>query len=221
MRQQALIKLLFGVITMFLISLEMYSNDVIKITETVNPKDPKEVYLIVEASNAALRKNMIHSFNEYSSLIVYEQAIDSECGVNSPFIVAKNKQGLKREDAGRDCLIGVGSCLLGVIIIQAIGTTSPYGYSGFYATAGDKYVEGPTACLVSSIWITGIVFGVKGIIELFKPKTKEQSDNIYLKTEDIIESAKLEKVNEKSIVITNNSMMEQRVIPYILTKIWL
>lgn len=174
----------------------------VKVTIAQNTGIASDYYIFVENINDQTLKNqVVESLRANTSVKVFV----SESDETAPVIITQSRKGMVKDNAGRDCLIGVGACTLGLLFVQATGqpvdTNNPP--TGLYATAGDKYVEGGAAAFTSFVWLGGCIFGVKGIIELFKPKTQEKQVVMALNSanrltaEGIIKHSFLLKGSEK------------------------
>ncbi|MCZ8216007.1 MAG: hypothetical protein O9262_07200 [Cyclobacteriaceae bacterium] len=162
----------------------------------------KDYYIFLEnIEDPTLKNQVIETLRTNTSVKVFVSASDP----TAPIIITKSRKGMVKDNAGRDCLIGVGACTLGVLFVQATGETVDAANppTGLFATAGDKYVEGGAAAFTSFVWLGGCIFGIKGIIELFKPRTQEKQVTMALNStnrytaEGIIKSAFLLKGSEK------------------------
>jgi hypothetical protein len=181
----------------------------LKVTRAQNTSITKDFYIFVDnIPDDATRQQIIQSFAANTSVKIFESAADKE----SPLIITKSAKGLVKDNAGRDCLIGVGGCALGYLFVQATGKTLDPNTppSGFFATAGTKYVEGGGAGFVGAMWTASCVFGIKGIVEIFRPATKEKAIKGALNlsamtTEKIIANTMLFKASEQSFEATATS----------------
>lgn len=184
----------------------------VKATLAQNAAISKDYYIFLEnIDDATLKRQVVESLRTNTNIKVFI----SESDATAPIIITQSKKGMVKDNAGRDCLIGVGACTLGLLFVQATGETLDTNNppTGLYANVGDKYVEGGAAAFTSLVWLGGCIFGVKGVIELFKPQTQEKQVVMALNSanrltaEGIIRNAFLIKGSEKDFSVdeTNTS----------------
>ncbi len=192
----------------------------LKIVKAVNPDNPRESYLIIESSDPKLKAELSEVLEGFPTLIKFEEP-DENSALRSLLVVARKNEFIQKRHATRDCLIGVGACVLGIGIVQGgddYDENNPP--SGFHAFVGDKVVTGGTACLVGALWVTGIVFGIKGIIEIFSKDDTLGMLNDEWDADDIIKQTSLKKKSEKEFTIDRSVLIQKKVLPYILVNTW-
>lgn len=195
----------------------------VKVTRAQNSNLTKDYYVFIENVNDQSMKNqVVQSLKTNTSIKVFV----SEKDQSAPIIITQSRKGLVKDNAGRDCLIGVGACSLGLLFVQATGETVDTNNTatGLYATVGDKYVEGGAAVFTSFVWLGGCIFGIKGIIELFKPQTQEKNvtaalnGSTALTAEGIIRNAFLVKNNEKEFTSGENNVSD--IVMYVNSQLY-
>lgn len=174
----------------------------VKATLAQNPSISKDFYIFLEnIEDQTLKNQVIELLRTNTSVKVFV----SESDQTAPIIITQSRKGMVKDNAGRDCLIGVGACTLGLLFVQATGQTLDTNNppTGLFANVGDKYVEGGAAAFTGFVWLGGCIFGVKGIIELFKPQTQEKQVKMALNSanrltaEGIIKNSFMIKGSEK------------------------
>jgi hypothetical protein len=140
-----------------------------KITEAKDMQNNS--YVFIDVNDNASQTKVVQSMSTLSDVQCYMQRSPSG-GRGGPIVIPKmSKSIVNHESMGMDLGIGAGLCVGGCIIGYAIGTpkseTAPP--QGFYATVGDKVVTGGPACIVGTMWVAGLVFLLKGVIEIFVP----------------------------------------------------
>ncbi len=137
----------------------------------------KDSYVFIDGLSSEEKQLIIAKYAFDNNYLVF---YNNDSSGLSPLIITKKSKGMVRDNAPVDCLLGVGSCLLGIGYINVAGETGIPSGGGFYASAGDKYVEGGEAAFVGGTWLLGCVFGVKGIFELFKPDPVQRYAGKYI-----------------------------------------
>lgn len=202
-------------------AMETNSPKQLTVTEVAHPDNQKEKILIIESDDPATLAQFDEVIAQYPELKQLEHA-NSESTKNLR-VVYKNTEFIEKKDATRDCLLGVGLCLGGILFVQAAGEeyddANPP--QGIYANVGTKYVDGGAGCLVASIWVGGLVFGIKGIIEIFSKGDKSSAMIENWSTDEILDKTSLVELDKKKFEIENASNINQKVMPYLLVKTWL
>lgn len=191
------------------------------IVEVSSPVDPSEKLLIIESDDSLLLNSLNELLVEYPELVRINKPSEPE--FNSMLVIARQKKFIDKDHTARDCLLGVGFCAGGIAFIQATGedTDNTSTTNTMYAQAGNKVVTGGNACFVSALWVTGIVFGIKGIIEIFsKEKGYVGEVNSNWNTRDLLNNTTLIKLDEKAFSIKDKDMIARKLMPYILIKTW-
>lgn len=200
-------------------SVSGYSNGNKLKVYTVKGSDSKK-YLIIQSQNDSLKNRVKKVCAGLEGFTVLET--EKPNSVNKPdfFLVSTHKKFMSRERAGKDCLIGVGSCLGGILFIQAAGTEASRTNTpnGFYAYSGNKFVDGGAACVPASLYLAGLGFGIKGLIELFLPRNKFKSLPPNASFDDVMRWTGLKIMNEKEFEISSDKDIYSGVVPYLLAE---
>lgn len=193
----------------------------LKITEVSNPTNKKEKLLIIESEDSITLAEFDQMIRQYPELTRIDQSDDK--AFKNVRVVAKTTAFIEKQYSTRDCLLGVGLCLGGMIIVQSAGsdldTSNPP--TGVYATVGNKYLDGGGACFVASMWTAGLVFGIKGIIEIFTKDNNYTGMIDNWSADDILNQTSLVKVDEKEFEIRDDHTIGKKVLPYVMVKTWL
>lgn len=207
----------------FLVTTSFCLEAQVKATLAQNPGIAKDYYIFLEnIEDQNLKNQVIESLRTNTQVKVFV----SESDQTAPIIITQTRKGMVKDNAGRDCLIGVGACTLGLLFVQATGQTLDTNNppTGFVANVGDKYVEGGGAAFTGLIWLGGCVFGAKGIIELFRPQTQEKQVKMALNSanrltaEGIIKNSFMIKGSEKDFSIDETNVSD--IVSYVNSLIY-
>ncbi len=197
----------------------------VKITKATNLENSKDKYLFIETPNVEYHKEIIQKLRAKTEYVVMETKTDS-INSKSLIIVTNKKKGSVSDNAGQDCLIGGGACLLGILFVQAAGESYSGAVpptNGFSANAFGKYVEGGGACLTAGLWATGVAFGIKGFVKLVsKPSKKKAVQTVSRDKYDvnkIIRDAGLYTVDYKTFQLNDNSDVQGILMPYVIVNL--
>jgi hypothetical protein len=139
-----------------------------------------------------------------------------------------NEPFMHRGKAARDIVIGtflcLGSCAMVRLFGDDLNPSAPP--SGFFVYVGDRYMAGAPGCLITSACLVGILFVVKGVVELFIPPyqggiiEKRDEEDANLKVPDIDEivaEAGLKVKDRKEYIISDGNAVEieRKVIRYL------
>ena len=183
------------------------------LTLAMNINNTKEKYVFIDTDNPAIKNELINKFKQSNYKVINQSVSDS-----IPVVIYNNV--LTREKAANNCLAGAGFCLLGIGTVSITGKqldpNNPP--SGLNANVGTTYVDGPLTALVGAMYATGCVFGIRGIVAMFKANASIIREYPIKTTEKSISSYALFNVGSESIEINGVPDVESKLIPKIIAK---
>lgn len=198
----------------------------VKLTLAQNPINLKQSYFILETDDLNLEQKIIQEIenNEMLSLLIQKNIVNEELANAVKPMMITTGGFIDPNTAGTDCLLGVSSCIGGMLFVSATGDNinGPIPPQGLYAQVGTKYVSGGPAAFTMVLWATGCVFGTKGIIELFRRKKKNNyssttnNNDQFLSSQEILHLSGLTFVSEIDFDLKDETDISARLIPYLI-----
>ena len=154
----------------------------VKITEAYQQSESGELsnkILFIETEDKEFRNYVAKELWNSDVANLYVQSNRSKNKNSGPMAVQYNSLSSPRKSKNSRMgtfLLGTGFCLGGCLFVTIAGETKgPYDPppEGFYATVGSKSVEGPGACLVGGMWLTGLIFMGKAAFGDFSHSNSE------------------------------------------------
>ncbi len=199
---------LLPVLTLILMSLSTVAQDISILT--TNKHNDSNKYIFIASNNPNISP-LVDSFSEDKSYVVFRDSLSN----TSPVIIANSSEFFERERAGKDLLIGVGTCLTSLLFVQCLGQSSennPPEDGTLYVYVGDKYIQGAPAIIPLAGAATGCLFGLRGIIELFQPRSNRRYGFNNNSVEEILKKTGLLVSEEKTFNTTASlNDMEQYI----------
>jgi len=190
----------------------------VTVTRATDGRDARGSWTFIDADNASVKTALAGRISASTGSAVFMAKQPSGNGrVDGPILVhSEGGDIMTHEKAGRDFGIGAGLCLGGCLFVIIAGKdldpSNPP--SGFYAYVGKRYVDGGMGCVVGALWIAGLVFVGKAIIELFLPHSRTDDSGAVKSTEQIIAAARMNVIDKEvlSIPLENPELAYQQVL---------
>jgi hypothetical protein len=187
-------------------------------------------YLIIESADSAFQSEVAAGIEAIYPRAVFAMAgTGPETGSRPPIVVHKRGGFMSGDKAAGDLILGVSLCAGSCVFINVAGEDMNSGPppDGLIATAGDKYVSGPAACLPGAGIVAALFFSAKGFFELFMPKSTSdyseikvpESHKAAVTAETLLSGGQLAVRNRVEFEVndTNREAVRREIVQYAVT----